>query len=69
MSPDAHGNLAKTLLLAGRRVEALRLFEASRRLSGRSFAFAAEYEQALRMPSAASPAPGTASAASPPATP
>jgi Tfp pilus assembly protein PilF len=69
MSPDAHGNLAKTLLLAGRRVEALRHFEASRRLSGRSFAFAAEYEQALRMPSAASPAPGTASAASPPATP
>jgi Tfp pilus assembly protein PilF len=56
-SADAHGNLAKALLLAGRRDEALRHFATCRRLSGRSFAFAADEERALRNLPAAPPAP------------
>jgi tetratricopeptide (TPR) repeat protein len=56
-SADAHGNLAKALLLAGRRDEALRHFDRCRELSGSMFAFAADEERALRNRPAAPPAP------------
>jgi Tfp pilus assembly protein PilF len=56
-SADAHGSLAKALLLAGRRDEALRHFALCRRLSGRSFAFAADEQRALRAAAPAATAP------------
>jgi len=56
-SADAHGSLAKALLLAGRRDEALRHIALCRRLSGRSFAFAADEQRALRAAAPAATAP------------
>ena len=49
-SAEAHGNLGRALLLSGDRVAALQHLTRSRTLSGRSFAFERELQEASREP-------------------
>jgi hypothetical protein len=54
-SAEAHGNLGRALLLSGDRVAALQHLTRSRTLSGRTFSFDRELQEASRVPPTPAP--------------